>query len=41
MNFLEEQIIYVKNMCAEFEGQKMNPKKDIHNVPACVVLKNS
>jgi len=37
MKFLEQQFLYVNNMCSRFHGQKINTKKDIYNLPTCVV----
>jgi len=38
MKFLEQQVLYVDNI---FQGQKINTKKDIYNLPTCVVLRNN
>jgi len=39
MKFLEQQVLYVNNICSKFQGQKINKEKDIHNLPTCVVLR--
>jgi len=31
--------VYVDNMCAKFQGQKIHMKKDIQNLPTCVVVR--
>jgi len=41
MKFLEQQVLYVNNIVSKFQGQKINTKKDIHNLPTCVVLRNN
>jgi hypothetical protein len=41
MKSLEQQILYINNICSKFQGQKINTKKDIHNLPTCVVLKSN
>jgi len=41
MKFLERQVLYVNNICSKFQGQKINTKKDNHNLPTCVVLRNN
>jgi len=41
MKFLEQQWIYVNNIYFKFKGQKINIKKDIYNLPTCVVLRNT
>jgi len=39
MKFLERKHIYVNNMCAKFQGQKIHKKKDIQSLPTCVAVK--
>jgi len=41
MKFLEQQSLYNNNIYSKFQGQKINNKKDIHNLPTCVVLRNT
>jgi len=41
LNLLEYQFLYVNNICSKFQGQKINTKKDIHNLPKCVILRNN
>jgi len=37
---LLQNSFYVNSMCAKFQGQKSNTKKDIQNLPTCVVVRN-
>jgi hypothetical protein len=41
MNFFAQDPLYANNMCAKFEGQKIYTKKEIHNLPTCVVVGNN
>jgi len=41
MKFLEQKLLYVNNICSKFQGQKVNTKKGINNLPTCVVLRNN
>jgi len=40
MEFLEQRIFYVSNICSKFQGQYITTKKVIHNLPICVVRGN-
>jgi len=39
MKFLSRDHLYVDNMCAKFQVQKIYPKKDIKNIPTCIVVR--
>jgi len=39
MKFLKWDHLYVDNMCAKFQAQNIYSKKDIRNLPTCVVMK--
>jgi len=39
MKFLSQHHLYVNNTCTIFQGQKINQKKHIQNLPTCVVVK--
>jgi len=39
MKFLARNHLYADNMCFKFQVQKIYPKKDIQNLPTCVVLR--
>jgi len=39
MKFLSHHHVYVNNTCTKFQGQKIHPKKDVQNLPTCVVVK--
>jgi len=39
MNFFAQHRLYVNNMHDKFKGQKIKEKKDIQNLPTCVVVK--
>ena len=38
MKFLEQQVLYVDNICSKFQGKK---NKKIHNPSTCVVLRHN
>jgi len=37
--FLSQHHLYVNNMCTKFQVQEIPPKKEIQNLPTCVVVK--
>jgi len=39
MNFLSQHHIFVNKACRKFQGQKFHLKKDVQNLPTCVVVK--
>ena len=41
MKFLEQKPLYVSNIWQKFQGQKINAKKDINNLPTCVVVRET
>jgi len=38
MKFFLEENLYVNNICAKFQGQKIYTKRDIQSLPTCVVV---
>jgi len=38
IKFLSWDHLYVDNMCVKFRGQKIHTKKDVWNLPTCVVI---
>jgi len=41
MKLLEQKLCYVNNILSRIQGQKINKKKDINNLPTCFVLRNN
>jgi len=41
MKFFEQKLIYDFNTLSKFQVQKISTKKDIHNLPTCIVLRNT
>jgi len=41
IKIFKQKLLYINNMCSKFQGQMINTKKDIHNQPTCVVLRNN
>jgi len=39
MNFFSQHRLYVNNTSTKFQGQNIHQKKDIQNLPTCVVVK--
>jgi len=39
MKFFSQDLLYVNNICARFQGQKIYTKKDIQNLPTCVAVR--